>query len=150
MRIGSFVRMVRSGIDEMVYRERRVMGCGSHIRGAKGGVIMSSRASVGIWAGRVVAVLAVLGLSIYLYVVGLDRADKVSSGIGVVIALVALVIPYLLPPADAPSQPACPARTPTDEVLEPSQYRVDLRGAKGVQVNQSGGNHQTNTFSGSS
>jgi len=37
------------------------------------------------------------GLTVYLFVVGLDKADKVGSSIGGVAAVVALVGPYLLP-----------------------------------------------------
>ncbi|WP_439657751.1 hypothetical protein ACSHWB_35930 [Lentzea sp. HUAS TT2] len=37
------------------------------------------------------------GLVVYLFVVGLDKADKVGSSIGGVLALVALGTPYLLP-----------------------------------------------------
>ncbi|MET7881284.1 hypothetical protein ABZS52_30660 [Micromonospora profundi] len=38
------------------------------------------------------------GLVVYLLRVGLDKADKVASSIGVVLALTALAAPYLLPP----------------------------------------------------
>jgi hypothetical protein len=41
--------------------------------------------------------VTVAGLVAYLVVVGLDKADKVSSSIGAVLALIALVAPYLLP-----------------------------------------------------
>ncbi|MFI9453527.1 hypothetical protein [Amycolatopsis sp. NPDC052450] len=34
---------------------------------------------------------------VYLFAVGLDKADKVGSSIGGVLALIALVAPYLLP-----------------------------------------------------
>ncbi|WP_328459238.1 hypothetical protein [Amycolatopsis sp. NBC_00438] len=50
-----------------------------------------------VWVGRVVFVVIVAGLVTYLAVVGLDKADKVSSSIGAVLALTALVAPYLLP-----------------------------------------------------
>ncbi|WP_239395560.1 hypothetical protein [Frankia sp. CiP3] len=41
--------------------------------------------------------LVVVGLVVYLAVVGLDSADKLASSIGVVVALLALGAPYLLP-----------------------------------------------------
>jgi hypothetical protein len=50
-----------------------------------------------VWVGRVVFGVIVAGLVAYLVVVGLDKADKVSSSIGAVLALIALVAPYLLP-----------------------------------------------------
>jgi hypothetical protein len=53
-----------------------------------------------VWTGRVVCLLLVGGLVTYLVSVGLDRADKIASGVGAVLALAALVAPYLLAPAD--------------------------------------------------
>src|ERR1041384_3035126 len=50
-----------------------------------------------VWWGRGVFGVIVVGLVVYLGVVGLDQADKWGSSIGCVIALVALVTPYLLP-----------------------------------------------------
>jgi GNAT superfamily N-acetyltransferase len=58
-----------------------------------------------VWAGRVVFGMIVAGLVGYLAVVGLDRADKVASSIGAVLALVALGAPYLLPPPGGASMP---------------------------------------------
>ena len=40
--------------------------------------------------------LLVAGLATYLFVVGLERADKIASGVGAVLALLALGLPYLL------------------------------------------------------
>ncbi len=50
-----------------------------------------------VWIGRVVFGVIVVGLVVYLFVVGLDKADKVGSSIGCVLALEALLAPYLLP-----------------------------------------------------
>ncbi|MDQ3765468.1 MAG: hypothetical protein M3460_29705 [Actinomycetota bacterium] len=44
-----------------------------------------------IWAGRGVATLMVFGLAGYLYVVGLDTANKFGSAVGGLAAVVALV-----------------------------------------------------------
>ncbi|WP_280838752.1 hypothetical protein [Micromonospora sp. A200] len=41
--------------------------------------------------------MIVMALVVYLAAVGLDKADKVASSIGAVVALVALGAPYLLP-----------------------------------------------------
>lgn len=49
-----------------------------------------------VWAGRVVFGVIVVGLVVYLFAVGLDRADKVGSSIGGVVAVAALLAPYLL------------------------------------------------------
>jgi hypothetical protein len=109
---------------------------------------MPRRSPVWIWAGRIVAALIVAGLIGYLVAVGLDTADKLGSAISTVVALVALLVPYLLPA----SQPTTPLGAPTDGKDAPakgpaSQTRVDLREAKGVQINQPGATGtQTNTF----
>jgi hypothetical protein len=50
-----------------------------------------------MWIGRAAFGVIVVGLVAYLYVVGLDKADKVGSSIGGVVALIALAAPYLLP-----------------------------------------------------
>lgn len=56
------------------------------------------RTSGWVWAGRIVAVLVLAGLGVYLVRVGLDTADKLASSIGVLVAVAALLAPYLLPP----------------------------------------------------
>jgi predicted exporter len=50
-----------------------------------------------IWSGRITATLVLAGLVGYLAWVGLDTADKLASCISVVIAVAALLVPYLLP-----------------------------------------------------
>lgn len=61
---------------------------------------MPRRTSGWIWAGRFVFAALTAGLAVYLAVVGLDRADKVSSCVGAVAALLALGAPYLLRPPE--------------------------------------------------
>ncbi|GIG93170.1 hypothetical protein Pen02_81060 [Plantactinospora endophytica] len=58
---------------------------------------MARRGRRWLWAGRLVCLLLVGGLVTYLMSVGLDKADKVASGIGAVAALLALIAPYLIP-----------------------------------------------------
>jgi hypothetical protein len=50
-----------------------------------------------VWSGRVISALILAGLAVYLWRQGLDRADKISSAFGLLVALAALVVPYLLP-----------------------------------------------------
>jgi hypothetical protein len=69
-------------------------------------------------AGLLVGGALLLGLAAYLVTVGLDKADKLSSGIAAVLALAALLAPYLLPVA-----------TP-----EPPRRRVSAAGAGAVAV----------------
>jgi hypothetical protein len=56
-----------------------------------------------LWIGRVVAALALAGLAVYLASVGVSRASVLASIFGVLIAAVALVAPYLLPPRSSSS-----------------------------------------------
>jgi hypothetical protein len=48
--------------------------------------------------GHAIAVLAVSGLAAYLWAVGLSRADAVAGVVSLLVAIIALVAPYLLPP----------------------------------------------------
>lgn len=56
--------------------------------------------------GRAVFVAVIVGLVTYFVVVGLDKADKIASTIGVVLAALALAGPYLLPPPENGDAPA--------------------------------------------
>ncbi|MFC6023621.1 hypothetical protein ACFP2T_46640, partial [Plantactinospora solaniradicis] len=62
---------------------------------------------VGMWTwisrGIFLAVLA--GTVTYLFVVGLDKADKLGSAAGIVVALCALAAPYLRRPSNRSGQP---------------------------------------------
>jgi hypothetical protein len=51
------------------------------------------------WTGRVVAVVAIAGLATYLSSVGLDKVSKITSILGLLVAIAALVAPYLMPPS---------------------------------------------------
>ncbi|MBN1174066.1 MAG: hypothetical protein JXA67_17975 [Micromonosporaceae bacterium] len=89
--------------------------------------------------------VVVTALVTYLCVVGLDRADQFGSAAGCVLALVALLAPYLLPPAQAAPR--------GQDVCEPDEIRTsdtaasnDVRGAQGVQINYGGSGTQTNWF----
>lgn len=65
---------------------------------------MPRRSPRWFWIGGVVFVLVTAALVMYLVSVGLDKADKVASGISAVLALLALGLPCLLPTAaGAPS-----------------------------------------------
>lgn len=101
---------------------------------------MPHRTARKVWVGRAVALIVIAALAAYLLSVGLDKADKVASAVGLLIAVSALVTPYLLPPAAAPAQPPTSAATaPPGPVTVTHSY--------GIQVNQSGGNVQNNSWS---
>ncbi|GAA0481944.1 hypothetical protein Ade02nite_57600 [Paractinoplanes deccanensis] len=94
-----------------------------------------------IWAGRGTFALVVAALIVYLAVSGLDRADKLASAIGVVVAVVALGAPYLrrpAPPADA-ERPADPRHGPPPGPARPletgaRQPLVVARSVRGLQI----------------
>jgi hypothetical protein len=81
------------------------------------------RRSGWIWGGRIIAVVTVGGLAIYLLAVGLDRADKLAGVLSLLVAVAALLAPYLLPtgqpPSAAPTVQAVPgpAQSVTDTVV---------------------------------
>jgi hypothetical protein len=105
---------------------------------------MPRRSAPRVWICRIVAVLAVAGLVGHLWAVGLDRADKLGSAAGLVVAILGLVTPYLLsarpPPTTGAETPAAgepPAGPPPG---------IDARHSQGVQINLGGTSTQTNTF----
>jgi hypothetical protein len=69
-----------------------------------------------VWAGRVVAVVVVAGLVGYTWTVGLDKADKLAGVLSLLVAVVALVAPYLLPSGQSSS-----AAPPVQAALGPTQ-----------------------------
>jgi hypothetical protein len=58
------------------------------------------RRSGWIWGGRIVALAVLAGLGVYLSAVGLDKAAELASVLGLLVAVAALVAPYLLPASD--------------------------------------------------
>jgi uncharacterized membrane protein len=86
------------------------------------------------WVGRAAGAVIVLGLVGYLVGVGLDRADKIGSAVGAVVALVAVLLPYILP-ARTTKEPAMP------EDEQPSQaVRNAVVGGSLSQLGTVGGN----------
>ena len=61
------------------------------------------RARRGLWAGRAIAGVILVGLAVYLKRAGFDRADKIASALSLLVAVLALVLPYLLPPKPPPA-----------------------------------------------
>jgi hypothetical protein len=77
-----------------------------------------------VWSGRAVGALGLAGLVVYLAWVGLDKADKTASAIGAVVAVAALIAPYLLP---APSAGGA-ATLEADEVENTAKATATGRG----------------------
>ncbi len=88
------------------------------------------RRSRWIWGGRIAAVTLVAGLAAYLASVGLDKADKLASVLGLLVALAALAAPYLLPPSDG-DRPR-PVQRVTNTVV--GGHLTQARDARGVRV----------------
>jgi len=94
---------------------------------------MPRRSRRWIWAGRVVFGVLVAGLVGYLVVAGLEKADKVASGVGAVLALMALGAPYLLPP-----QGGAPMRDP-DRVEDTGTAKATGGGQANAGLQTAGG-----------
>jgi hypothetical protein len=62
-------------------------------------MVVPRRTTGRLWAGRVAAGLVLVGLAIYLVSVGLDKADKISSCLSLLLAAGLALAPYLLPTA---------------------------------------------------
>lgn len=90
------------------------------------------RGSGWIWSGRIVAVVAIAGLSAYLALVGLDKADKLASVLALLVAVAALVAPYILPPSDRDRSESGSSQRVTNTVVGGNLTQV--RNAKGVRV----------------
>lgn len=85
-----------------------------------------------IWAGRLTAIVILVGLVGYLVYVGLDDADKVASSISVVIALAALLAPYLLPAPQPPPPLRDSAAEASGQTVTGSSVGGGVRQASGV------------------
>lgn len=64
----------------------------------------------------VVALLVLGGLASYMASVGLDRASKIGSAGGLLVALLAIVVPYLLPSASSSTSTGDPRPGPAHRV----------------------------------
>lgn len=65
-----------------------------------------------IWGGRFLAAVLLVGIGIWMAVVGLDKANTIGGAIGLLVGIAALVAPYLLPVA--------PSASTTTSVVEDS------------------------------
>lgn len=90
------------------------------------------RRSGWIWGGRMAAVVILAGLAAYLASVGLDKADKLASVLGLLVAVAALVAPYLLPSSDGDRSKPGSAQRVADTVV--GGHLTQVRDAKSVQV----------------
>jgi hypothetical protein len=89
-----------------------------------------------IWGSRVVVVVVVAGLAAYLSSVGLDKADKLASVLGLLVAVAALVAPYLLPSSDEDRSGSGSAQHVANTVV--GGHLIQVRDAGGVRVQGQG------------
>jgi hypothetical protein len=85
-----------------------------------------------VWVARIVAVLVLVGLAVYLSLVGLDKADKLASVLGLLVAVAALVAPYLVPSADGNDSAAGPGQRIANAVI--GGHVTQVRRAASVRV----------------
>jgi hypothetical protein len=85
---------------------------------------MARRSRRLVLIGRVVAAIVLAGLAVYLVRAGLDKADKLASSIGLLVAALALVAPYLVPASS--DQPA--PRNPTAVVEDTGDAKATAGG----------------------
>jgi hypothetical protein len=85
-----------------------------------------------IWGGRTAAVVVVAGIAVYLSSVGLDKADKLASVLGMLVAVAALVAPYLLPSPDRDHSGPGARQQVANTVV--GGHLTQVRDANGVQV----------------
>ena len=90
------------------------------------------RRSGWIWGGRIAAVVILAGLAVYLASVGLDKADKLASVLGLLVAMAALVAPYLLPSSDGGHSEPGPVQQVANTVV--GGHLTQARDAKDVRV----------------
>jgi len=91
------------------------------------------RRSGWVWGGRIAAVAALAGLGVYLASVGLDRADKLASVLGLLVAVIALVAPYVLPTSLGDHSGSGSVQQVTNTAV--GGHLTQVRDAKGVHVN---------------
>jgi len=92
---------------------------------------MRGRSGV-MWGGRIIAVLVFAGTAFYLASVGLDKADKVASALGLLVAVGALIAPYLLPPPEGDHSESSRMQRVTNTVV--SGHLTQARNVKDVRV----------------
>ncbi|MEV5741641.1 hypothetical protein AB0L30_16475 [Microbispora rosea] len=102
---------------------------------------MPHRNRMWIWVGRLTFGLIVIGIVAYFSAAGLDKADKLASVLGFLLALAALIVPHLFSVSSGDG-----GRGSTSSAGNASHGQIDARHAQGVQINQSGGNTQHNNF----
>ncbi len=90
------------------------------------------RRSGWIWGGRIAAVVVLAGLAVYLASVGLDKADKLASVLSMLVAVAALVAPYLLPSSDGGHPDPGPVQHVADTVV--GGHLTQVRDAKSVRM----------------
>jgi hypothetical protein len=90
------------------------------------------RRSGWIWGGRIAAVVILAGLAVYLASVGLDKADKLASVLGLLVAVAAWVVPCLLPSSNGDHSEPEPVQQVVNAVA--GGHLTQAREVEGVRV----------------
>lgn len=93
------------------------------------------RRSNWIWGGRIAAVVVLAGLAIYLASVGLNKANQLASVLSLLIAVAALVAPYLLPSSAGRAPGSGSAQQVTNTIV--SGHLTQAQDVQGVRVSGS-------------
>lgn len=78
---------------------------------------MPHRTRIWVWVGRGFAVVIIGAVAVYLSSAGLDKADKIASGLSLLVALAALLAPYLLPTQEASARVGTGSQMMSDVVV---------------------------------
>jgi hypothetical protein len=89
-----------------------------------------------VWGGRIAAVVVITGLAIFLSVAGLNKADKLGSALGLLVAAAALVAPYLLPASDRSSSVPRSTQSVANTIV--GGHLTQARGGQSFRVQGSG------------
>ena len=90
------------------------------------------RRSGWIWRGRIAAVVVLAGLAAYLASVGLDKANQLPSVLCLLVAVAALVAPYLLPSSNGRRSEPGPVQQVADTVV--GGHLTQARDVEGVRM----------------
>lgn len=88
-----------------------------------------------IRGGRIAAAVVLAGLAAYLAYVGLDKANQLASVLSLLVAVAALVAPYLLPPSADREPESRAAQLITNATV--GGHLIQVRDAKGVRLHGS-------------
>jgi hypothetical protein len=85
-----------------------------------------------VWGSRFASILVLAGLIVYLCLVGLDKADELASILSLLVAVVALIMPYFLPPTDGATRSRRSTQSVINTVVDGNL--IQILGTSGARV----------------